>query len=82
MLRSIKKGIMSLLLRTLKAEEKMGTKGNGKNGSGAMRENATYGGHMELSAFADMTRRDVKGIQPCLVYGIRDMARLHLLKRR
>ncbi len=26
MLRSIKKGIMSLLLRTLKAEEKMGTK--------------------------------------------------------
>ena len=37
---------------------------------------------MELSAFADMTRRDVKGIQPCLVYGIRDMARLHLLKRR
>jgi len=36
----------------------------------AMRENATYGGHMELSAFADVTRRDVKVIQPGLVYVI------------
>ena len=35
-----------------------------------MRENATYGGHMELSAFADMTRRDVKVVQPGLVYVI------------
>jgi hypothetical protein len=35
-----------------------------------MRENATYGGHMELSAFAHMTGRDVKVIQPGLVYVI------------
>ncbi|PPQ75137.1 hypothetical protein CVT24_010099, partial [Panaeolus cyanescens] len=35
-----------------------------------MRENATYGGHMELSAFAHMTRRNVKVIQPGLVYVI------------
>ena len=54
-----------------------GRKGKGKSGGGgleghvrAMRENATYGGHMELSAFADMTRRDVKVIQPGLVYVI------------
>lgn len=31
---------------------------------------ATYGGHMELSAFAHMTRRNVKVIQPGLVYVI------------
>lgn len=36
----------------------------------AMRENATYGGHVELSAFAHMTRRNVKVIQPGLVYVI------------
>ena len=36
----------------------------------AMRENATYGGHMELSAFAHMTKRNVKVIQPGLVYVI------------
>lgn len=36
----------------------------------AMRENATYGGHMELSAFANMTKRNVKVIQPGLVYVI------------
>lgn len=36
----------------------------------AMRENATYGGHMELSAFAHMMRRNVKVIQPGLVYVI------------
>jgi hypothetical protein len=35
-----------------------------------MRENATYGGHMELSAFAHMTKRNVKVIQPGLVYVI------------
>ncbi|KAF9007067.1 hypothetical protein BDQ17DRAFT_1389178 [Cyathus striatus] len=35
-----------------------------------MRENATYGGHMELSAFAHMTRRNVKVVQPGLVYVI------------
>lgn len=31
---------------------------------------ATYGGHMELSAFAHMTRRDIKVVQPGLVYVI------------
>ena len=36
----------------------------------AMRENATYGGHMELSAFAHMARRNIKVIQPGLVYVI------------
>ncbi|KAJ3497586.1 hypothetical protein NLJ89_g10330 [Agrocybe chaxingu] len=35
-----------------------------------MRANATFGGHMELSAFAHMTRRNVKVIQPGLVYVI------------
>ncbi len=35
-----------------------------------MKENATYGGHMELSAFAHMTKRNVKVIQPGLVYVI------------
>lgn len=35
-----------------------------------MRENATYGGHMELSAFAHMTKRNVKVVQPGLVYVI------------
>ncbi|KAG9217661.1 hypothetical protein CCMSSC00406_0003650 [Pleurotus cornucopiae] len=35
-----------------------------------MRQNATYGGHLELSAFAHMTRRNVKVIQPGLVYVI------------
>ncbi|KAK7035676.1 OTU domain-containing protein [Favolaschia claudopus] len=35
-----------------------------------MRENATYGGHMELSAFAHLTQRNVKVIQPGLVYVI------------
>ncbi|CAK5270915.1 unnamed protein product [Mycena citricolor] len=35
-----------------------------------MRENATYGGHMELSAFAHLMRRNVKVIQPGLVYVI------------
>ncbi|KAM6493025.1 hypothetical protein JOM56_011159 [Amanita muscaria] len=35
-----------------------------------MRENATYGGHMELSAFAHLTRRNIKVIQPGLVYVI------------
>lgn len=37
---------------------------------GAMRELATYGGHMELSAFAHMTKRNVKVVQPGLVYVI------------
>ena len=31
---------------------------------------ATYGGHMELSAFAHLTRRNIKVIQPGLVYVI------------
>lgn len=31
---------------------------------------ATYGGHLELSAFAHMYRRNVKVIQPGLVYVI------------
>ena len=31
---------------------------------------ATYGGHMELSAFAHMTKRNVKVVQPGLVYVI------------
>lgn len=31
---------------------------------------ATYGGHLELSAFAHMTRRNAKVIQPGLVYVI------------
>ncbi|KAI0061312.1 cysteine proteinase [Artomyces pyxidatus] len=35
-----------------------------------MRQAATYGGHLELSAFAHMARRDVKVIQPGLVYVI------------
>ena len=35
-----------------------------------MRQNAVYGGHMELSAFAQMTRRNIKVIQPGLVYVI------------
>ncbi|KZP27920.1 cysteine proteinase [Athelia psychrophila] len=35
-----------------------------------MREQATYGGHLELSAFAHLTRRNVKVIQPGLVYVI------------
>ncbi|KAF9022831.1 cysteine proteinase [Hymenopellis radicata] len=35
-----------------------------------MRQNATYGGHMELSAFAHLTQRHVKVIQPGLVYVI------------
>ncbi|KAF7309955.1 OTU domain-containing protein [Mycena indigotica] len=37
---------------------------------GCMRQNATYGGHLELSAFAHLTRRNVKVIQPGLVYVI------------
>ncbi|TFK97576.1 hypothetical protein BDV98DRAFT_259638 [Pterulicium gracile] len=37
---------------------------------GCMRQNATYGGHMELSAFAHLTKRNVKVIQPGLVYVI------------
>ncbi|KAK2460426.1 hypothetical protein APHAL10511_007591 [Amanita phalloides] len=35
-----------------------------------MRQQGTYGGHMELSAFAHLTRRDIKVIQPGLVYVI------------
>ncbi|KZV65265.1 cysteine proteinase [Peniophora sp. CONT] len=35
-----------------------------------MRQLATYGGHLELSAFAHMARRDVKVVQPGLVYVI------------
>ncbi|EMD35208.1 hypothetical protein CERSUDRAFT_116678 [Gelatoporia subvermispora B] len=35
-----------------------------------MRQPATYGGHLELSAFAHMTHRNVKVIQPGLVYVI------------
>ncbi|KAK1227876.1 hypothetical protein PQX77_009119 [Marasmius sp. AFHP31] len=35
-----------------------------------MRQNAVYGGHMELSAFAQMTKRNIKVIQPGLVYVI------------
>ncbi|KAI0338615.1 cysteine proteinase [Trametopsis cervina] len=35
-----------------------------------MRQPATYGGHLELSAFAHMTRRNIKVIQPGLVYVI------------
>jgi OTU domain-containing protein 3 len=35
-----------------------------------MAPTATYGGHLELSAFAHLTQRDVKVIQPGLVYVI------------
>ncbi|KAG6846207.1 hypothetical protein H0H93_015419, partial [Arthromyces matolae] len=35
-----------------------------------MREHGTYGGHLELSAFAHMEKRDVKVVQPGLVYVI------------
>ncbi|KAF6749835.1 hypothetical protein DFP72DRAFT_1141462 [Ephemerocybe angulata] len=35
-----------------------------------MRENGTYGGHLELSAFAHMVKRNVKVVQPGLVYVI------------
>jgi len=35
-----------------------------------MREQGTYGGHLELSAFAHFSRRNVKVIQPGLVYVI------------
>ncbi|PCH42944.1 cysteine proteinase [Wolfiporia cocos MD-104 SS10] len=35
-----------------------------------MRTPATYGGHLELSAFAHMTKRNVKVVQPGLVYVI------------
>ncbi|KAI0751989.1 hypothetical protein C8Q74DRAFT_1211507 [Fomes fomentarius] len=35
-----------------------------------MRQQATYGGHLELSAFAHMSKRNVKVIQPGLVYVI------------
>ncbi|EAU87496.1 hypothetical protein CC1G_11715 [Coprinopsis cinerea okayama7 len=35
-----------------------------------MRENGTYGGHLELSSFAHMVKRNVKVIQPGLVYVI------------
>ncbi|KAG7087380.1 hypothetical protein E1B28_013353 [Marasmius oreades] len=35
-----------------------------------MRQNAVYGGHMELSAFAQLTQRNIKVIQPGLVYVI------------
>ncbi|KZT34953.1 cysteine proteinase [Sistotremastrum suecicum HHB10207 ss-3] len=35
-----------------------------------MREQGTYGGHLELSAFAHLKRRNVKVIQPGLVYVI------------
>jgi len=35
-----------------------------------MRENGTYGGHLELSSFAHMVKRDVKVVQPGLVYVI------------
>ncbi|CAL1697712.1 unnamed protein product [Somion occarium] len=35
-----------------------------------MRQPGTYGGHLELSAFAHLTRRNVKVIQPGLVYVI------------
>ncbi|KAJ3876602.1 hypothetical protein F5051DRAFT_30675 [Lentinula edodes] len=35
-----------------------------------MRQNATYGGHMELSAFAHLTKRNIKVVQPGLVYVI------------
>ncbi|EKM52843.1 uncharacterized protein PHACADRAFT_261495, partial [Phanerochaete carnosa HHB-10118-sp] len=35
-----------------------------------MRQHGTYGGHLELSAFAHMTKRNVKVIQPGLVYVI------------
>ncbi|KAJ3718109.1 hypothetical protein DFJ43DRAFT_1098518 [Lentinula guzmanii] len=35
-----------------------------------MRQNATYGGHMELSAFAHLVKRNIKVVQPGLVYVI------------
>ncbi|KAG2343854.1 cysteine proteinase [Suillus weaverae] len=35
-----------------------------------MREQGTYGGHLELSAFAHFARRNVKVIQPGLIYVI------------
>ncbi|KAF8723218.1 hypothetical protein AX14_009394 [Amanita brunnescens Koide BX004] len=35
-----------------------------------MRQHGTYGGHMELSAFAHFTQRNIKVIQPGLVYVI------------
>ncbi|KAN0080193.1 hypothetical protein V8E55_009759 [Tylopilus felleus] len=35
-----------------------------------MREQGTYGGHLELSAFAHFARRNVKVVQPGLVYVI------------
>ncbi|PBK70473.1 cysteine proteinase [Armillaria solidipes] len=48
--------------------------GSGKEGLEGylrgMRENATYGGHMELSAFAHLTKRNIKVVQPGLVYVI------------
>ncbi|KIY44909.1 cysteine proteinase [Fistulina hepatica ATCC 64428] len=37
---------------------------------GCMRQNGTYGGHMELSAFSHMMRRNIKVIQPTVVYVI------------
>ncbi|KAG6853609.1 hypothetical protein C0991_002833 [Blastosporella zonata] len=39
-----------------------------------MREPGTYGGHVELSAFAHLMKRDVKVVQPGLVYVIEWMA--------
>ncbi|KAJ4481209.1 hypothetical protein J3R30DRAFT_3465249 [Lentinula aciculospora] len=46
-------------------------KGGGLNAYVAgMRQNATYGGHMELSAFAHLTKRNIKVVQPGLVYVI------------
>lgn len=33
-----------------------------------MRQNGTYGGHLELSAFAQLKQKVVKVVQPGLVY--------------
>ena len=41
-----------------------------QNGSVSSIKSGTYGGHLELSAFAHLNKRDVKVIQPGLVYVI------------
>lgn len=35
-----------------------------------MRQNGTYGGHLELSAFASLKRKEIKIVQPGLVYRV------------
>lgn len=38
-----------------------------------MRENGTYGGHLELHAFAQMKQKQIKIVQPGLVYVVEDV---------